>query len=320
MTPKIVCLDGATLYPAASSQWSTLAALGDLTVYDRTAPADVVARCAGADIVLTNKVVLDAAAIAALPQLRYIGVLATGYNIVDVEAAHRHGVVVTNIPSYSTVSVAQHAIALLMAITSRVESYAATVADGHWTACADFSYRLFDWSELAGKVFGVVGFGNIGRATAAIAAALGMTVAVVTSKSADALPAGYVKMELDELFAKADVVSLHCPLTPDTRNMADARRIGLMKTSAILINTARGPLVDEQALAEALRQGRIFGAGCDVLCQEPPSASCPLIGAPNCYITPHIAWASAEARTRLLGIAETNIRAFLAGKPVNTVG
>ncbi|MCM1067349.1 MAG: D-2-hydroxyacid dehydrogenase [Muribaculaceae bacterium] len=316
---KTVCLDGFTVYPADDARWAAFADVCDFEIYDRTDAADIVARAAGADAILTNKVPISADTIAALPDLRYIGVLATGYNIVDVEAARRAGVVVTNIPSYSTMSVAQHVFALLFAITSRVESYAAANAAGRWSSQADFSYRLGEWSELAGKTFGIVGLGNIGGAVARIALALGMKVAVATSKSQSELPEGYTKMEIDELFAASDVLSLHCPLTPGTRGLADSRRLALMKPSAILINTSRGPVVDEQALAEALNSGRLHAAGLDVMCNEPPAADNPLLSARNCFITPHIAWASTEARERLFDIALENLRTFAAGAPLNVV-
>lgn len=320
MKPNIVCLDGATLYDAASDEWNSLRKLGDLVIYDRTAVGEIVERCADASIVLTNKVPFDARTIGALPALRYIGVLATGYNIIDTVAARAAGVTVTNIPAYSTDSVAQHAIALMLAAASGVERYTDSVKNGHWSSYPDFTYRLREWNELAGKTFGIVGLGSIGKAVAVIAEAFGMKIAVYTSKEQQELLAGYIKMELDELFASADVISLHCPLTEQTRNLVDTRRIALMKPTAILINTARGQLVDEHALACALAEGRIFAAGCDVLSTEPPKADNPLLSAPRCYITPHIAWASVEARGRLMNIATDNVRAFLAGNPMNVVG
>lgn len=319
---KLVCLDGATLYPCEpvpDKHWSAFDGICDLTVWDRTAPSDVVARLHDADMALTNKTVIDAATIAALPRLKYIGVLATGYNVVDIAAARAAGITVTNIPAYSTASVAQHAISLLLAIVGRVETYAMEVSRGRWTACDDFSFRIEDWHELAGKTFGVVGFGNTGRATAAIAAALGMDIAVYTSKEQSQLPAGYRKVDLDTLFSASDVVSLHCPLTPGTKGLVDARRLASMKQSAILINTGRGPLVNAADLADALVHGRIFAAGIDVLENEPPRAGDPLLPAPRCYITPHIAWSSVEARERLLRMAVDNVRAYLGGKPVNVV-
>lgn len=320
MKPKIVCLDGATVYEKDSEMWDGMRLAGEFVYYERTAPEEIVGRCRGAQIVLTNKVPMTAATIAALPELKYIGVLATGYNIVDTEAAKRAGVTVTNIPAYSTMSVAQHVFSLLFAAVTHVEAYAADVARGGWSTCPDFSYRLSDWHELSGKTFGIVGYGNIGSRVAAIASALGMKVALFTSKPQERLPEGYVKMELDELFGLSDVLSLHCPLTPATKGIADARRLALMKPTAILINTARGPLVDEGALAAALREGKLGAACCDVLMEEPPRSGSPLTGAPRCFVTPHIAWASAEARERLAGIATANVEAFVGGNAVNTVG
>ncbi len=319
MKPQIVCLDGATLYPAESPAWDCLRMLGNCTIHDRTAQDEITKRASKAEILLTNKVPVSAELIKRLPKLRYIGVLATGYNIVDTAAAKTAGITVTNIPAYSTMSVAQHTIALMMAVASRIEDYSATVHSGDWCRCNDFSYRLFNWRELAGKTFGIVGLGNIGSAVARIAYAMGMKIAVATSKPKEDLPTGYTKMELDELFSNADIVSLHCPLTADNIGLVDKRRLSLMKQDAILLNTARGPLIDESALEEALREHRIAGAALDVLCNEPPLDNCPLLNAPNCIITPHIAWASQEARERLMNIAEQNIKAFLSGRPQNVV-
>ena len=317
---KLVCLAGATLYGAVDQAWEAFAAEGiEIVVYDRTPPGEVAARLAGADYALTNKTPITAATIAACPGLKYIGVLATGYNIVDTSAAAAAGVAVTNVPAYSTSSVAQTAIALLLALAQQVETYGRLDSQGRWSACPDFHYRLSSWHELAGKTFGVVGFGNTGRATAAIAAALGMKVAVATSKDAASLPEGYRKTDVDELFATCDVISLHCPLTPDTASMVDAGRLATMRPGAMLINTARGQLVDEQALAAALNEGRIAGAGLDVLCQEPPQADNPLLSAPHCIVTPHMAWSSAEARQRLTEEAAENFHAFLRGERRNTV-
>lgn len=319
MRPKIVCLDGASIYPADSHEWDCLKTLGDCTIYDRTAPDEIEERASDAEILLTNKVPVSSTLIESLPKLRYIGVLATGYNIIDTAAARKTGITVTNIPAYSTMSVAQHTVALMMAVASGTESYSASVHAGNWCRCNDFSYRLFDWRELAGKTFGIVGLGNIGSAVARIASAMGMKIAVSTSKTQEALPEGYQKMELDELFSNADIISLHCPLTDDNKGLVDCRRLSMMKASSILINTARGPLVDENALADALGKHRIAGAGLDVLCNEPPLEDCPLLTAPNCIITPHIAWASQEARERLMKIAEQNIKAYLSGCPENVV-
>lgn len=315
----IVCLDGATLYPADDSRWAVFAEIADFEVYDRTSPDQIIARAADAQMILTNKVPISAETIAALPHLKYIGVLATGYNIIDTQAAREAGIAVSNIPAYSTRSVAQTAIALLLAITNRVEHYARENSRGRWADCPDFSYRDLEWTELAGKTFGVIGFGNTGSATAAIAATLGMNIAVATSKSQQQLPEGYRKMSIDEIFENADVLSLHCPLTPDTAGLVNAARLAKMKPSAILINTSRGPVVDEQALANALNNRTIYAAGLDVLAQEPPAHDCPLLAATNCFITPHIAWASTEARQRLLKIALENARAFINGNPQNIV-
>lgn len=316
----IVVLDGLPLYPSSDRRWAALTRFGRVAVYERTHPDAIIERCRAARIVLTNKVPFTEPVIAALPSLEYIGVLATGYNIIDTAAAARASVTVTNIPAYSTASVAQNAIALLLAITNRTEHYARAVASGRWAACPDFSFRDFPLMELDGKTFGVVGFGNTGAATARIAAALGMRVRVFTSKPAEALPEGYEKMDLDELFRTCDVVSLHCPLTPSTRGLVDSARLAMMKPGAIIINTSRGPVVDEQALADALARGHIAAAGLDVLSQEPPAADNPLLHAPNCFITPHIAWASDEARERLMATALSNIDAFLRGAPRNVVG
>ena len=316
---KIVVLDGYGMNPGDLS-WSEIEALGSLTVYPRTAPADVLARAAGADAVLTNKTVLDGATLRALPGLKYVGVLATGYNVVDIDTARELGIVVTNIPAYSTASVAQMVFAHLLAVTNRVEHYTADNHAGRWTACPDFCYWDESVTELADKTFGIVGFGNIGRAVARIALAFGMRVLAFTSKAADALPEGVEKaIDMRELFSRSDVLSLHCPLTADTRRLVCADTLALMKPSAILINTGRGPLVDEAALADALNAGRLRAAGVDVLSSEPPAADNPLLSARNCYITPHIAWASTEARRRLMAITASNLRAFLAGSPVNNV-
>ena len=316
---KITVLDGYGLNPGDLS-WEEMAKLGELTVYDRTPADKTVERARDAAIVITNKTVLGAKEIEALPELRYIGVLATGYNVVDVKAAAERGIVVTNIPAYSTRSVAQLVFALLLAVTNRVEHYSAENRRGRWSANPDFCYWDFPLMELAGKTFGIVGFGNIGATVASIALAMGMKVSAFTSKPADALPAGVAKAEsLDALFTEADVVSLHCPLTPETTAMVDARRLSLMKPMAILINTGRGPLVDEEALALALNEETIYAAALDVLSSEPPKADNPLLTARNCFITPHIGWATYEARVRLMDIATANLKGWLSGTPVNVV-
>ncbi len=317
---KIVVLDGYAANPGDLS-WEGLESLGELVVYDRTAPEELLGRAAGAEILLTNKVLITEGILNALPALRYIGVTATGYNVVDVDAAHKRGVVVTNIPAYSTMSVAQMVMAHLLNITNHIDLHARSVRDGEWEGCSDFCYWKEPVTELDGLTFGIVGLGHTGMATARMAQAMGMKVVAVSSKDAASLRAlGIAKSEsYEELFSSSDVLSLHCPLTPETHHIVDARRLSLMKPSAILINTGRGPLVDEQALAEALNEGRIHAAGVDVLEEEPPRHGSPLIGARNCYITPHIAWASQAARKRLLDIAAANVQAFLSGEPANVV-
>lgn len=316
---KIVILDGYTLNPGDLS-WEPLKELGEVTVYERTAPKDVYKRAEGAEVVFTNKVVLDEAVLEKLPSLKYIGVLATGYNVVDVEAAARKGIVVTNIPAYSTSSVAQMAFAHILNIVQRVGYYAQEVSNGKWSRQADFSFWDAPLHELEGKKMGIIGFGNTGRATARIAVGFGLDVYAYTSKSAMELPADVHKCpSMDELFRKCDIVSLHCPLTETTRELVDARKLELMKPSAILINTGRGGLVNEQDLADALNSGKIAAAGLDVLSSEPPRADNPLLKARNCFITPHQAWATKEARVRLMQLAVNNLKAFLEGKPVNVV-
>ena len=315
---KIVVLDGYAANPGDLC-WDELKALGECTVYDRTAPAEVLERSAGAEILLTNKTVITAEHIAALPGLKYIGVLATGYNIVDVAAAKEHGVIVTNIPAYSTDSVAQMVFAHILNIAQQVQHHSEEVHKGRWTDSKDFCFWDTPLLELHGKKIGIVGLGHTGYATARIAIGFGMEVYAYTSKTHFQLPPEIHKMELDELFRECDIISLHCPLTDTTREMVNAGRLRLMKPTAILINTGRGPLVNEQDLADALNNGTIFAAGVDVLSQEPPHADNPLLTAKNCYITPHIAWASTAARERLMQIMSGNIRAYQHGKPINVV-
>lgn len=316
---KIVVLDGYTLNPGDLS-WKDLEALGTVKIYDRTRPGEVVERATGVQVVLTNKTVLDGEALSQLPDLKYIGVLATGYNVVNLEAARRQGITVTNIPAYSTDSVAQMVFAHLLNITQRVGHYAEEVASGHWTKQADFSYWNTPLVELAGKTLGVIGLGHTGMATARIALAFGMQVLAYTSKSAAELPAGIRKADsLEQVFSDSNVVSLHCPLTETTKNLVNLERLKLMKREAVLINTGRGGLVNETDLAEALEKGLLAAAGVDVLSSEPPVPGHPLVGVKNCFITPHIAWATFEARQRLMGQAVRNIEAFLSGQPINTV-
>lgn len=315
---KIVVLDGYCVNPGDLS-WKGLEALGSVEVYEYTTPGEVLERSRGAAAVLTNKVRLNAETLAALPELKYIGVLATGYNVIDLEAARRRGIMVTNVPAYSTHSVAQLVFAHLLNIAQQVGHHAVRVSEGAWSRSRDFCFWDTPQIELYGKTMGVVGFGNIGSAVAELARAFGMNVLAYTSKEASRLPLGVEKVTLDELFSRSDVVSLHVPLTPETRGLVDGARLALMKPTAILINTSRGPLVDETALAEALNRGKIYAAGLDVLSSEPPRADNPLLTARNCYITPHIAWATREARSRLIDVAVANLGAFLSGHPVNRV-
>lgn len=323
---KIVILDGYTANPGDLS-WEGLKELGELEVYDRTAPGQLLDRAQGAEVLLTNKVIINAETMAALPDLRYIGVLATGYNVVDIKEAHRLGIVVTNIPAYSTMSVAQMVMAHLLNITNQVALHAEAVRKGEWQRSPDFSFTKAPLIELDGLTMGIVGLGNIGRQVARMAQAIGMKVIAKSSKSEEELRLlGISKAaSYEQLFSEADVVSLHCPLTDETRHLVNRERLSLMKPTAILINTGRGPLLDEQAVAEALTEGRLYAVGVDVLTEEPPRTSPkggsenPLISAPRCFITPHIAWASAAARRRLINIATSNVAAFLQGKAQNTV-
>ena len=315
---NIVILDGYSANPGDLS-WKELEELGTLTVYDRTKSDETVARAADAEIVLTNKVILNSEVIAQLPRLKYIGVLATGYNVVDIKAAHERGIIVTNVPAYSTESVAQMVFAHLLTVTNRTEHYAIQNRDGRWSSNPDFCYWDFPHMELAGKTFGVVGLGNIGLRVAQIAHAFGMKVKAVTSKVQSTLPVGIEKVSLEELLATADVLSLHCPLTDSTRHMINAATLQQMKPSAILINTGRGPLVDDQAVADALAKGAIAAYCADVVTEEPPRPDNPLLQQPNAFITPHIAWASMEARVRLLKVAIDNVRSFLNGQPQNVI-
>ena len=317
---KIVILDGHTANPGDLS-WDGLREYGELEVYDRTAPTELLSRAEGAEVILTNKVIIDAKTMAALPFLRYIGVLATGYNVVDIAEAHRRGIVVTNIPAYSTMSVAQMVIAHLLNITNQVALHAESVRRGEWQECPDFSFTKSPLIELDGLTLGIVGLGNTGSATARMAQAMGMQVMAVSSKTEEMLrPLGIRKASgYEQLFSEADVVSLHCPLTDETRHLVNRERLAQMKPTAILINTGRGPLLDEQAVADALTEGRLYAVGVDVLTEEPPRKGSPLITAPRCYITPHIAWASAAARRRLVSIATSHVAAFLSGEPQNSI-
>lgn len=315
---KIVVLDGYGVNPGDLS-WEKLGELGELTVYERTAPEEVLTRTEEAEIVLTNKVVLSAEILCKLPKLKYIGVLATGYNVVDTEAARAQGVAVTNIPAYSTDSVVQMTFAHILNITNCVAHYARENREGKWARSKDFCYWDTPLLELSGLTLGVVGLGNIGMKVARVARTLGMEVYAATSKSSSSLPEGIQKTTFKGLLGVCDILTLHCPLTPDTRELVNAKTLGMMKRGAVVINTGRGPLVNENDVAEALRSGQLAAYGADVMCQEPPREDNPLFAEPNAFITPHVAWATIDARRRLMKIAADNIKAFVEGKPVNVV-
>lgn len=315
---KIVVLDGYGMNPGDLS-WDALKELGDLTVYDRTAPADVVERAKQAEIVLTNKVVLSAETINELPNLKYIGVLATGFNVVDTEAARNNGITVTNIPAYSTDSVVQMTFAHILNITNRIAHYARENREGKWSQNKDFCYWDTPLPELSGLTLGIVGLGNIGMKVARVARMFGMEVYAATSKSSASLPEGIQKTTFRGLLGVCDILSLHCPLTPDTKELVNKRTISMMKHGAVVINTGRGPLVNEADVAEALHSGQLSAYGADVMCQEPPLANNPLLAEPNAFITPHVAWATLDARKRLMKIAVENVKAFIEGNAVNVV-
>ena len=310
---KIIVLDGAVENPGDLS-WEPLAALGNLTVYDYTAPQDVIARIGDAPIILTNKTVISAEIMAACPNLRYIGVLATGYNVVDIAEAKKRGIVVTNVPAYSTPTVAQFTMALLLEIALHVGHHSRVVHEGKWTACRDFAFWDYPLTELVGKTFGIVGYGSIGKATAQLAQAFGMKVLAYSRHGAEEF-----HTELDELYAQSDIVSLHCPLTAENAGMINRDTIAKMKDGVILINTARGGLINEADLREALLSGKVYAAASDVVSTEPIKADNPLLGLDNMIITPHIAWAALEARQRLMNVATDNVRQYLAGKIQNNV-
>jgi glycerate dehydrogenase len=316
---KIVVLDGYCLHPGDLS-WDALRRFGEVQVFDRTAAGQVVERTRGATLALTNKTPLPGGVLDQLPDLRYIGVLATGYNIVDVEAARRRNIVVTNIPTYGTASVAQLVFALLLELCHNVKLHADAVRAGEWTRSQDWCFWKTPLVELAGKTMGIVGFGRIGRQVGAIAHAMGMRViANDTFHGDEPTWPEFEWTSVDDLLRRSDVVSLHSPLFPETHGMINARSLALMKPAAFLINTSRGPLVVDQDLADALNAGQLGGAGLDVLSEEPPASSNPLITARNCLITPHIAWATREARSRLMDLAVENVQAFLSGHPQNVV-
>lgn len=315
---KIVILDAFTVNPGDLS-WEALEEFADVEIYDRTSPDDIVQRCKGAEIVLTNKVVLNSEVLNMLPRLQYIGVLATGYNVVDLEQATRQNIVVTNIPAYSTDSVAQMVFSHILNIVSRVDYYATENRHGRWNESPDFCYLDHNLFELRGKKIGIIGLGHTGMATAKIALAFGLKVFAYTSKDEDNLPEGIHKDDLDDIFEECDIISLHCPLTADTKHLINKERLQQMKSNAILINTGRGPLVNDEELAEALNDEEILAYGADVITTEPPTEDNPLFSAKNCFITPHIAWATYEARERLINICTDNIRAFIDGDAINVV-
>jgi len=323
--PKIVVLDGYTLSPLSPAEsspdhpsWDALAALGDLTVYERTSPAEISQRAADAGIVLTNKAPLSRETLAALPHLRYVGVMATGTNVVDLKAASEHGVAVTNVPGYSTMSVAQHVFALILELCSQAGPLDREVKTGRWQAGPDFCFTVAPLRELDGKTLGIVGLGAIGQAVARIGLAFGMKI-LGTARSPKEVDFPVEWVTTADLLARSDVVSLHCPLTPETHHLINAQTLTAMKPSALLINTGRGPLVEEQAVAAALLSGHLGGYGADVLLAEPPVHGSPLISAPRSVITPHVAWATVEARQRLMNAVVGNVQAFLAGSPQNLV-
>ena len=310
---KIIILDGFVANPGDLS-WEPLAALGELTVHEYTAPQDVIDRIGDAPIILTNKTVISADVMAACPNLRYIGVLATGYNVVDIAEAKKRGIVVTNVPAYSTPTVAQFTMALLLEICLHVGHHSCVVHEGKWSACRDFAFWDYPLMELQGKTFGIVGYGSIGKEVARVAQAFGMKVLAYSRHGAEDF-----HTELDELYAKSDVVSLHCPLTAENVGMINRDTIAKMKDGVIILNTARGGLINEADLREALLSGKVYAAASDVTCREPINADSPLLGLDNMIITPHIAWAATEARQRLLSVAIDNVRQYLAGQVQNNV-
>ena len=315
---KIVILDGYAANPG-DLDYHLLEKLGEVVVYPRTSDAEKVERAKDADIILLNKVQIDAETLAQLPKLKYIGIQATGFNVVDIEAARKQGIIVTNIPAYSTDSVAQMVFAHILNITNHTAHYARQAREGRWSSNPDFCYWDTPLIELSGKTLGIVGFGNIGKSVAAIARQFGMDVFAYTSKNSTDLPEGVQKTTLEGLFSTSDILSLHCPLTPQTKHLINAEALAKMKQGSILINTGRGPLVDEQAVADALASGHLLAYGADVMADEPPKADNPLFQQPNAFITPHIAWATFEARQRLMDICVANLRAFIEGKPQNVV-
>lgn len=315
---NITILDGYTLNPGDLS-WKPLTDMGNLTVYDRTPAGKTVERAKGSDAIFTNKVLISREIIEQLPELRFIGVLATGYNVVDVEAAREAGIVVCNIPAYSTNSVAQMVFAHILNFTQRVGLHAQQVGTGKWSIHHDFCFWSTPQTELAGKTLGIIGFGRIGQQVANIGDAFGMKIIFHNRSTKMEIPSHLRQLSLEEVFSKSDFLSINCPFTNENAGFVNAETLGLMKQTAFLINTGRGPLINEQDLADALNNERIAGAGLDVLSTEPPKPDNPLLTAKNCFITPHIAWATLEARTRLMQIAADNLKAFMKGKPENVV-
>ena len=318
---KIVILDGYTENPG-DLDWAPLAALGELTVYDRTSLTDeeeISARIDNADILLTNKTPVSAYALERNPNVKYISVLATGYNIVDVEAARARNIPVSNVPAYGTAAVAQFAIAMLLEICHHVAHHSERVHAGAWESCPDWCFWDYPLIELDGKTMGIIGFGRIGQQTGRIAKAMGMKILASGSRPTDAGREIAEYVELDELLARSDVIALHCPLFPSTKGIISRENIAKMKDGVILLNNSRGPLVDEQALADALNSGKVYAAGLDVVSTEPIRGDNPLLKAKNCFITPHISWAPKEARERIMSCTVENVKAFMAGSPVNVV-
>jgi len=316
---KIVVLDGYALNPGDLS-WDRFKAFGEIVVYDRTSVDEIVERSDGAEIVLTNKVPIRESEINQLPSLKYIGVIATGYNIIDIEAAKKKGVIVSNIPGYSTASVVQFTFALLLELCLHVQRHSDSVMEGKWSRSLDFSFRDYPLVELSGKTLGIIGFGSIGQQVADVGTAFGMNIIGTSRRRTDqSHRENFRWAEIPELLEQSDVISIHCPLTPETEGLINKDSLMKMKSSAFLLNTARGQIIVDQDLADALNKGTIAGAGIDVLSVEPPEEGNPLFKAKNCIITPHIAWATLEARTRLMGIAVNNLQTFMEGKPLNVV-
>lgn len=316
---KIVVLDGYTLNPADIS-WGEIESLGELTVYDRTPETEILSRIKDAEVIYTNKTPITRQTIEKAKNLKFIGVLATGYNVVDVTAAKEHGISVTNVPAYGTTSVAQHVFALLVEICNHIQNHSNSVVEGVWTKCPDFCYWNYPLIELSGKTMGIIGYGRIGQAVGKIANAFGMKVLAYSAHTDKSLENENVKMvSLKEIFSGSDVISLHCPLFENTKGIINKTNIAKMKDGVILINTSRGPLVEEADLAEALNSGKVYAAGVDVVSTEPIKEDNPLLKAKNILITPHIAWAPKEARVRLMSIAAGNLRSFIEGNPVNVV-